>query len=454
MPAFRQTIALTGDSMLSRRVSVFRDKPFLRLRDILQKADAVFNNFESNVNAYLSEPHAQRNGGGGTYMTTEPALLDELKWLGINMLACGSSHADDYGPNGILNTIRHLDAAGLVHAGSGRNLAEARAPGYLDTSNGRFALIAANAQFTSGSRAGGQRIDTPGWPGVNGLRHKTVHYVTKASLDDLRRIGREIGWAAAVERARHHGDAGLGEDSDTSYNFMGQTFRLGQEPRVESSANKSDIEENLRQVKNARLFADRVIVSLHCHEQGGRTLLTAKRRADVEDLADYAVDFGRRCIDAGADVFVAHGPQIPLAVEIYKGKPLFHGIGTFLFQIETIKYFPDDAYERYGLGDRATPADFIHARYKGDTAGHTVDPEQWEQFFAVCEFQGDVLAEVRLHPIDLGFKRRRTDRGRPVLASGRVADQVLGRVEALSKKYGTVIARKGDVGIIRPKRRG
>ncbi len=60
--------------------------------------------------------------------------------------------------------------------------------------------------------------------------------------------------------------------------------------------------------------------------------------------------------------------------------------------------------------DRATPADFgnIAARYKDDTLGPAAGPAQWEQMFAVCEFSGDNLASLRLHPIDLGHQRPRT----------------------------------------------
>ena len=63
-------------------------------------------------------------------------------------------------------------------------------------------------------------------------------------------------------------------------------------------------------------MADRVIASFHGHEQGGDTLFTAKRRSDIEDIADFTLEYGRRCIEAGADIFVAHGPQSPMAVEV------------------------------------------------------------------------------------------------------------------------------------------
>lgn len=443
------SIALAGDCIATRPLSVYREERFLGVREILRRADARFGNLETNIHRYLEGNHAQRPGGG-TYLTTEPPIIEDLKWLGFNLLACGSSHADDYGWEGVLNTMRCLDEAGVSHAGSGRHLAEARSPGYLDTPRGRVGLVAATAQFNVGYRAGEQRRDTPGHPGVNGIRHRVSYVVDQETLNQVREIGRKIGLDAEEVRRRYQGDPGSGERPD-AYNLLGHTFVLGSEFAVRTLGNASDIEENVRQVRLARAMADRVIVSLHCHEQGGSTLFTAERRSDVEDLADFAVDFAHRCIDAGADAFVAHGPQVALGVEIYKGRPIFYGLGIFIFQLETLRYLPAEAYERYGLGGDATPLEFIDARYAGDTRGHPADPLQWHQMFAVCDFAGDALREARLYPLELGYGRPRSQRGRPLMATNEAGEKIIQRVAELSaRKYGTEIVYRDNVGVIRP----
>jgi poly-gamma-glutamate capsule biosynthesis protein CapA/YwtB (metallophosphatase superfamily) len=443
----KQTIALLGDIMLTRSISVFREPEYLAMRDMLNAADAVFANFESCAHPYLDDPHQQRNEGG-SYVTTEPALLKDLRWLGVNMVAAGSGHADDYGVKGIFDTMRYLDEAGIVHAGSGRHLAEARAPAYLETATGRIALLAATGQFRGSARAGDQRYDTLGHPGVNGFRHKQIYEVDSETLAQLREIGRRIGWEAEVERRRNQGDAGTGRATD-SYYFLGKTFRLGNKFAIKTEPNPVDLKENLRQVKHARKMADRVIASFHGHEQGGDTLFTARRRSEIEDIADYTLEYGRRCIEAGADIFVAHGPQSPMAVEVYNGKALLHGVGTFIFQIELMKFMPAEAYERYGLDERATPSDFIEARYQGGTKGHAGDPLQWEQAFAVCDFVGERLAEIRIHPIDLGHQRPRSQRGRPLPAQGETADRILKRIQRLSAKYGTELEIRNGIGVVK-----
>ena len=443
----KQTIALLGDVMMTRSVSVFKEPDYLAMRERLRAADIVFANFESCVHPYLEDPHQQRNEGG-SYVTTEPQLLNDLKWFGVNLVACGSGHADDYGVKGIFDTMRYLDEAGIAHAGSGRHLAEARSPAFVETDKGRIALVATSGQFKGASRAGDQRYDTLGHPGVNGFRHKEVYEVDQATLNQLREIGERIGWEAELRRRHYQGDPDKKGAVET-YNFLGKTFRLGPKFAIKTEPNKIDLTENVRQVAYASKVADRVIASFHGHEQGGDSLFTAKRRSDIEDIADYTLQYGHACIDAGADIFVSHGPQSPMAVQVYNGKALLHGVGTFIFQIETMKYLPAEAYERYSLGDRATPFDFIDARYQGDTKGHAGDPQQWEQVYSVCDFVGDRLSEIRVYPIDLGHKRKRSQRGRPVPATGEMAQRILKRVQSLSAKYNTRLDIEGEVGVVR-----
>ncbi|HKY06829.1 MAG TPA: CapA family protein, partial [Candidatus Binatia bacterium] len=160
------TIALAGDTMLTRKLTPFKEKSFLALRELLRGADAAFANLEGTVHTWDEGTPGITQG---TFMTTEPRLLEDLKWFGINMVSCANNHAFDYGEGGVLANIKHLDDAGFAHAGTGRNLAEARAPAYLDTANGRVALVAATATFRAWNQAGEQRPDLRGRPGINPL---------------------------------------------------------------------------------------------------------------------------------------------------------------------------------------------------------------------------------------------------------------------------------------------
>jgi hypothetical protein len=50
------SIALTGDTMLSRRLTPFTEKPYLAIKDILEGADAAFTNLEGTVRARRTAP--------------------------------------------------------------------------------------------------------------------------------------------------------------------------------------------------------------------------------------------------------------------------------------------------------------------------------------------------------------------------------------------------------------
>ncbi len=441
------SLMLLGDVMPTRRLAVFDEARYLQLRNLCKGADATFANLETVVHRYL-EGH--QNISGGTYMTTEPHLLEDLKWLGVSFVSTANNHAYDYGEEGVLATCRYLDAAGIVHAGSGRHLREARAPAYLDTKRGRVALVGITATMPGHSIAGAQRPDAPGRAGINPLRHSASYIVDERGLQELRRLGAGLGFDAAVERRKHLGDSKqrLGAQSDHEYNFGAMRFEKGDSFGVRTTANKRDVEENLQQIKEARRMSDFVVVSLHCHELGGEKLLTAAHRSHIDELADFAVDFAHRCIDAGADVFVAHGPQEPFGVEIYQGRPIFYSMGTTIFELETPQYLAEEAYARYGLGSDAGPADFADVRYQNDRVGHPADPNYWKQVVAKCEFKQRKLCRVDLYPLDLGFGKPRWQRGRPLLADENLGREIIDKVGGLSRRRGTEVKWQDGRGVI------
>jgi poly-gamma-glutamate synthesis protein (capsule biosynthesis protein) len=50
-----------------------------------------------------------------------------------------------------------------------------------------------------------------------------------------------------------------------------------------------------------------------------------------QEVLEYMTDIAHAAIDAGADVVMGHGPHYSLPVEVYKGKPIFYGLGSFSF---------------------------------------------------------------------------------------------------------------------------
>jgi poly-gamma-glutamate capsule biosynthesis protein CapA/YwtB (metallophosphatase superfamily) len=444
------TLALCGDIMPSRRLAVFREPEFLALREILCGADACFANLESMVVRYGEGSPAIRTG---THMVTEPELLDDLKWFGFNMLSCANSHSLNFGEAGLLLQNRYLDAAGIVHAGTGENLRQASSPAYLDTPNGRVAIIAATAHLPSEqNRAANQRVDFPGKPGVNALGFETTFVVDGQSFAALRRLGISLGFDRQRQRVADHGfhtEAEIGTANETDYKYRGDRYQLGAAFDIRTACDEDDVEENLRQIREARRQADWVIMSLHNQDMIGRSWLTAQQRTEITVQPDFVCDFAHRCIDAGADVFAGHGPHILMGIEIYREKPIFYSLGNLIMQNETLRHVPAYPFDRFGLDPRSTPSDFFDHRTAGGTKGHPASPEFWQSMAAVCRFEKQRLKEIELYPVELGFGRPRSQRGRPLLADEKLGKTILDRVSGMSESLGTRVEQRNGLGIIR-----
>jgi len=443
------SIAVAGDCMLTRRLRVFDEPAFLALAKIFRDCDAGTANLESVVR------HWDEGTPGitqGTFMTTPPELLEDIKWFGINIVACANNHAFDYGEGGLMATIRHLDAAGIAHAGSGANLAEARMPGYLDTRGGRVAILSTTATFRTWNRAGAQRPDLRGRPGINPFGFKNTYTVDGEAFKQLRRISRELGFEQQRARKRQHffSESEVGAESDDAVTLLSETFVRGNGFKVASEGDAADIADNLRWIKEARRQADWVIFHFHSHEYGHASLVSAKAQSELSEPSDFVRAFARAAIDAGVDIFIGHGSHTPLGIEFYKGKPIFYSVGNLIMENETLPFFPSVAYERFGLGTDATPADFLDARTGNGKKGHVAHADYWQNFAATCHYRAGKLAEIRIHPLDQGFGRPRGQRGRPVLANGDLAAKIIERVDTLSRPYGVNVKNHDGIGIVTP----
>jgi poly-gamma-glutamate capsule biosynthesis protein CapA/YwtB (metallophosphatase superfamily) len=418
--------ALAGDSIIDRRISVYDEPGYLQMFDRIRSADAAFTNFEMLVHDF-EFPGAPVSGG--TYMGAPPWVLDELKWAGFRLFGVANNHAFDFGTEGLLSSLRNLRQAGVVYAGAGDNLARARAPGYLDTRKGRVALIACASTFSILSPAGVQRPDMKGRPGLNPLRFQTNYTVEPATLASLRTLA----------RANSAGETGAAAASG-DLRFLGATFRAGEKPSVNTEPDARDLKEIIAQIGEARRQADWVMVSIHAHEGAP---------GDREAPAQFLVTFAHAAIDAGADLFVGHGPHVLRAVEIYKGKPIFYSVANFIFQNESLPFQPQESYDPYNLPLEATTADYFDTRSANDTRSFPADQKVWESVVAEAVFNSKrQLQEIDLYPISLGFHESRTKRGRPQPATGELARSIIERISKLSNAVGTNVVLQDGKGVV------
>jgi poly-gamma-glutamate synthesis protein (capsule biosynthesis protein) len=371
------------------------------------------------------------NESGGTYMRADPALARELSWAGFDLVSRANNHSGDYGVGAMRLTTRYVAEAGLVQAGVGESLREAREARFLETAHGRVALVSVCSTFPDHIRAGNTGGDMPARPGLNPLRFSTTYRLSREDLETFRGLLRRVG-----QTVPEKGD---------QLRAFNQRFVVHEQPGMVTEPLKVDLDENAAVVRSASRLADYVIVSLHSHE-GDRNRFAP---------AQFAVTFARAMVEAGADVVVGHGAHVLRGIEIYKGKPILYSLGDFMFQNETLQRFATDNYESSGLGVDAQAGDYLDRRYgEHDERGFPADPEIWRSVIAAPRWAGERLVELTLHPITLGFGKPRAERGRPMLAEGEEARKILEDLAVRSKAFGTTIQLRGGMGVVLPAKAG
>ncbi len=83
-------------------------------------------------------------------------------------------------------------------------------------------------------------------------------------------------------------------------------------------------------------WADRAYLAAFAED-----IAALRRKADIvvaschwglgEEVLDYMSEIAHAAIEAGADIVIGHGPHYSLPVEVYRGKPIFYGLGSFSF---------------------------------------------------------------------------------------------------------------------------
>lgn len=416
------TLAAVGDVTMRRPHTVAQAVTLSPVASILQNADVTFGNLETNI----TDLRTSKGGpmvNGDAYLVATPAVAPDLKAIGFNMVARANNHAYDWGIEGMRETTEVLDKAGIVHAGSGENLAQAAAAHFLETRRGRVGLISLTTTFPPDSRAADAAVQAPARPGLNALRLTRIVLVSPDMLESLRRIRNALP-----------GPKGEGGNPNQVV-LAGTVYRAGNKIGYSFEPNARHETTILHNIREGKQLSDFLIVSNHDHDPGNWS----------EVPADYAQAFARKAIDAGADAYIAHGPHRLRGIEIYKGRPIFYSLGNFLFDnLNPVE--GEDYFEEYGFDPRKdTVPDVVAAAMKRDFA----DPVYFESVVAVSRFEKNQLIELRLFPIELNFTKRLADRGVPRLATPVHSQAILEHLQRLSEPYGTYISIESGVGVIK-----
>lgn len=92
----------------------------------------------------------------------------------------------------------------------------------------------------------------------------------------------------------------------------------------------TDLTRMRQLVKDVHEGADMVIVSCHIGAEGAKhERLTRANETFAGENRGNPLAFGRAAVDAGADIVFCHGPHVPRAVEVYKGRFIAYSLGNF-----------------------------------------------------------------------------------------------------------------------------
>lgn len=119
------TIAFAGDTMFDWQLRPViqqkgADYPFQHVKKEIESADYSFVNLES---AFTT--HEQKFPGQLFWIKSDPSTLQAVKNTGFDMVNIGNNHTLDYGQEGLLDTISHLEKLDLPYTGAGKNAEDA-----------------------------------------------------------------------------------------------------------------------------------------------------------------------------------------------------------------------------------------------------------------------------------------------------------------------------------------
>ncbi|RIX43526.1 MAG: CapA family protein [Rhodocyclales bacterium GT-UBC] len=151
------TLILAGDIMLDDgpgRLIERGGDPFAPFADILQAADYRIGNLECPV-AEGGKPADNKIFS----FRAKPAVLSRLQGR-FDAVSLANNHSGDYGQSAFVDTMGHLDRAGIAYFGGGHNLSEAHRPLWINRKGLKIAVLGYNEYKPRHFEAGAN------WPGI------------------------------------------------------------------------------------------------------------------------------------------------------------------------------------------------------------------------------------------------------------------------------------------------
>lgn len=261
------------------------DEAFSKVKSLLGGVDILFANLESS---YSNAP--------GMAVTAQVVLaprlhnLDAYASAGFHVMSMANNHIVDAGHEAMLETRSRLRGQRIATCGAGEHLADARAPAVIERKNLKVGFLAYSSVFPHGYEA---RSTVPG---------------------------------LAPLRAYNH-----------YYEGLSAYFAPGYVPRIETIPDPEDHHHLVEDIQALRKKVDLVVTSFHWGDHLRPFVVTDHERRTA-----------RLCVDQGADLVIGHHHHALRGIEWYKGRPIFYGLGHFVFDLrlvitEELKAYFDEA---------------------------------------------------------------------------------------------------------------
>lgn len=146
LPQANEEVSLiaVGDISYSRAVERIVKKqgdinyPFQKIQDYLKNADFVFGNLETPITP------GREISDYEMVFRSNPGTEQALGQAGFSILSLANNHTPNFGDQGLKDTFKYLDMAGIKYVGAGINKQEANQPIYKEINGIKFAFLAFN----------------------------------------------------------------------------------------------------------------------------------------------------------------------------------------------------------------------------------------------------------------------------------------------------------------------
>ncbi len=147
----------------------------------------------------------------------------------------------------------------------------------------------------------------------------TLDFGPKGFADTLAHLS-----AAGIQAVGQPGEITYTRVRGRTIAFLGFSYSSG-------SNSMRNLEAARALVREAEAAADWVAVSLHAGAEGaGAQHLRTGQEYYLGEARGDPVGFSRALIDQGADLILGHGPHVPRAMELYRGRLIAYSLGNFI----------------------------------------------------------------------------------------------------------------------------